>query len=534
MTRAEIAKSRVTQRRDHRGWYDKVFNLRRLTGGDLSALNVMEPQEASSTPGAIPAQAANLNSPEHYFIDVRTVAEGRSNHLLRALKTLVMQAAFKTPDVSLRGHSADVTGLTTAYLEKRLGPKPHGCDASNHMRYALWDALIGGIGWTGVTFQAGRPALMRYDSTKVVWDTSTTSLSDCRWVSVRDKRSLAEWVEVYGRETLQKWIEFDPGMTTAIELEFYYDLEGEAGYQAVFIATGESEVEPTPIIEGPNPFYYQEAGKRVPFLPLEPIYVFELPGVLYPESLVRTMLPHQIAIWETELQHRRILKTQKPVRVINRGVLSQGDKERMARGTPLEVITVDQAPDLSQVVRDVPAGEPSLTLLNYMSTNERMLTAMAGDNPYASGSPVDGIRFAREADAIAGMSGLTAANVSREHAAHWRRILQKFIATARIYDNSNLSLRWDGELDLVFGPDSESGPIGMYLPENADLVVREASTTYESRQDEVMRIRAMIADLSPFIGMFPGLAQKIVGSYLSAHGERDVDSYLETMQAAPL
>ena len=466
----------------------KLHNLRRIVAGDLSPLNATSEQRADQQSDN-PANSQNRSLDELYDIDIQDFYEGRSNHVLRALKTLVMQTAFKQPEIEILGLESESALLHQLYLTKRLGPRPEGCDAAHHMRLALWDALIGGVGWAGITFERGMPAITWFDCLDLTWDTAARNIGDIQWVSIRCRRPLRQWVESFGQKFFAEEARDVKNLDRSFELEFYYDTEGERGHHAVLAPSANDSLKVIHL--GPNPFSFSAAHGRLPFLPVEPVYFFQTPSVRYPIGLASLVLPHQIALWEAERRIRDTLRLGKPTILLNESAIKPEDRKRIGDGrTVPDVLAVQAGADLNQAFAISPVPQISATLTAYIAMNERMLTAMAGDNPYASGAPVDGVRYASEVAAINGHSGITASTVAKDHAAHWANILRKYLAACAMYDRAPITLHYE---DVLLKFDAKD-PVGPYIRDDCTLTVREDTLRYEPPEMALSRARAVLRD----------------------------------------
>lgn len=508
-----------------RDWRLKSQRMREVVFGDYSHLNGDHNSDERITDGTnllpINDDQADLKT-----IMVRSVQQGFTNHILRALKNLVMQTAYAAPEISVRGVGPELASLTSLYLSTRLGPRPVGCDAVEQMRLCLWDMLITGVGFVGVSLQSGRPELQHYDPLKVLWDPSGATIHNARWISVRDTDRLSTWLALYpDSDALKKFKDNHKDSDPIVALDFYYEalMDDPEGFHAVYISNNDSVDEP--VIFGSNPFRFKTKFQQFPFLPIESLHLWEIPGHMTPVPTTLMMLPHQLAIMAAERQQNDVLATQPAMRIYNKEALTVEQLDAIKLGIHPQAVVLDGAADIAQAVLDVQAGEPSAQVAMLRSDHEQALIAMAGENPYAAGSAVEGVKFATEAGAIQSQAGLTSANIAKEVGDHWLRLCRKLLASAE-YEVTPFVLRWDS-LVAEFGENLPAGPWSLYADPSVELAIAEDSMRYESAADKLMRKSRVLQDLAPFAQLYPGLLDKLISQYLEASGMRDASGFLE-------
>lgn len=506
-------------------WRRKSQRMREIVFGDYSALYDSSASDEKVT-HAPELLAINDDERDTRTLMIKSVKQGSTNNMLRSLKTLVMQTAYAAPEMAIRGVGSEMASLHSLYLSTRLGPRPLGCDAVEQMRLCLWDMLITGVGFAGISLNRGRPELQHYDPLKVMWDPSGSTIHNARWISVRDTDRLSSWVALYPDSgALKKLKESYKDSDPIVALDFYYEAlaDDPDGFHAVYISNNDSVGEP--VIFGANPFVFQTKFERFPFLPIESLHLWEIPGHLTPVPTSLMMLPHQLAIMASERQQQEILATQPAMRIYNRSALDSDQLRDIKDNQHPKAIVLENVNDLAQAVMDIPAGQPSEAVAQLKAEHEQALIAMAGENPYATGSAVEGVQFATEAGAIQSQAGLTAANISKEVGDHWLRLARKLLACAE-YETTPFALRWDS-LSVEFGEELPAGSWSLYADPTVDLAIAEDSMRYESAAEKMARKRAALGDLGAVAAEYPGLLDKLVSEYLEATGMRDASGFLE-------
>lgn len=503
-------------------YFRKVNRLRRIVAGDREAL---EGWSASDD-----TEAENI-SHEHVGefrpILVTDIEEGRSNKLLQAIRTLVLQTTYHFPEVEADDLETEDATLLREYFRQRLGPEPMGCGAITEMRRALYDYLIGGFGWVWVGIQNGKPIIRYVDTLDTLWDQAAPTLSDARWWSCTQRAPLKWWMDTFGKQKFTKFLALEKSKhvreETPIDLQFYYDIEGTAGTFMVLHKSGEDDVDDDPIIKGSNPCIWTYGREKVPFLPSEPMFFMELPNTRHPIGIAEQMLPSQVAIWRADEAIQQIIACPAFYEVVE-GSLDEAELQKFEDAEVGSVIRRkgDGAPIQQHQALEVPHA-----LLNYRAFHEGEMQSQSGANPFASGEPLEGTNFAAEVHAIQGASGLMSGTIAKDNAEFWIRTLRKFLAKGAVYDNKYFTARFE-DVTLEF---DEANPINIYLQPHANLTIRENSMQFVDPQSKIMLAKAdfdmAVAANMATQGMLMGAVLKSYENYLRARGETNVSQFLQ-------
>jgi len=498
----------------------KTYNLRKLVAGDTSMFGGMPATQE------VDPKSANLS--DLYDFIVESVEEGRSNGLLEGVKTLLMQTSFKFPQVEFEDLEPVQAAINAGACKELLGPPPQGCSALDEMRQVLLDYLIGGIGWSEIAFDpyTESPIVRACDSLDVTWDTSGKLPTRAKWVSTKIRKPLGYWLEHFGTKKLSTIAgterivgkDFDK----PIELEFYYDTDGGKGRGThyVFRRSNRSTIDPTVIHQEENPFYYEmQSGLKKPFLPLTPMYFIRLPSTRNAVSLVEFMLPDQLGIWRDEDRIFEVIERMKAHTLSPKAALDDLNKAIWEKGDCNALIEYDPLKGKPETTQP---GEVPRTVLDDRSYHQQRRQALLGADPYASGAPVEGTRFASEVQAINQASGLTAGTISADNTNLWVNTLKKFLGVLSVYGDMPLSIRYDG-VTIEYG---KMKPVKDRIVPDADISIREDSTVYRSRQQKMQEALGNV-ELSMKVPQFPNLLPWSIEQYLQAAGVQNITDLLE-------
>ena len=528
MTDKDLIKQRLNKDEGLTDFREKVYEFRRLVAGDVSSLFPAPSAEGDGVERG--KKLWNLEELNDFIVTF--VADGRSNKLLQQLKTLLMQTAYYFPEIHLENLSPDLAAVNAEYCKIRMGEAPLGCNAKDHMRMALLDYMIGGIGWTKACVIDGKPAVQYCDNIDMTWDRSSRLPTDIKWASCKFRERLGAWVEMLGAAAFADDLK-NPTTTKddIVELEWYYDVNGAEGTWAVYKTGGRGQRDVgKPIFIKPNPYYY-EVGRektRVPYIPYEPLYFIALPSLRVPIGLVEMMLPSQIALWEVENNIRATIQRGAPFYTVLKNTLDPKDKQKFEDGDIGTIIDVNS--NDPNAIRAQSGIQLQPEILRWQQYHDGELVAHSGANPYAAGNRVEGVEFASEVHAIQGQSGLTVGTIGKDLAAYWERVTRKFLAGARLYEDASLTIRLD-DAELEFDP---SDPIKKYLIPDADIVVNEGTMAYRPRTE---KIQEALVDLQLFQGLaaiYPEGLERSLINYLQATGRRNYQAWLAKPEPQPV
>lgn len=509
-------------------WKRKIHKLRAIVAGDVSSIDEYSSPQPDS-------EAENLkNRKKHrisglYDILVREFEEGTSNKVLKSVKTLLMQCSFKYPEIDFDGVDPIESTINSLYLSRRFGWTTAGCNADHHMKMALLDYLISGIGWVWCGVEDGKPRVRFVDNLDIVYDQDADIITDIKWCAVYVTERLGDWVEMFGESSFKDEIAKHGEIweDVPVQLCYYWDVDGEFGTHAILKVTGVHSVDAEDfVVHEENPHYCRTDIIEKPFLPLDPIYFMILPQVRNPVSIVEMMLPSQLATRGAEQMIRRIISSGAGWLEVEAGAYDPDDLERLESGEEGVIITRNEGkPPMVRVdPTDIPSG-----LIQFLQYHDNELTTHGGADPYSTGGKVDGIRFASEVNAIRNNAGLTASTATSDHAAHWSRVAAKTLANAANYDEMPLVLRYDS-LDLEFGPQN---PIGAYLRPDAAPMVNEDSLRYRSREERIAMASQKLKVAMTMSAFFPNAPKVAYEDYLLSVGEKDLSRYMEQPMMTP-
>lgn len=514
-------------------WRRKIHRLRRLTAGDISALDEWGSRSTSREEN-MATLANGARSSDLYDILVMDVEEGRSNDLLNAVRTLMLQVSLQFPDVEFEDLDSDLAAVNSAYIKDRA----KRCALRKHRRLSLADYLISGLGCTFTGLRDGLPFTEFVDALDFVWDLTAQTFDDMRWASRTVRRPLGEWLDdldakagskmlkALGRERKKSLHEDEP-----IAVACYYDVIGEKGNEAKFVMTGEDKVTEEDLIERvANPYADYTSGQRQVIVPFNVTTYLSMPSVRNPIGAVEQMLPAQIAVWKTDRLIQDSLDLGTSAREMEEGAYTPESLEAWKEDpTTILVRYQGKQPMIQSPPQDVPPET-----MAYRNMNESAIVKQSGANPYASGAPVKGTRYAAEVNAIQGSAGLVAGAIAKDEAAAWVVDVQRMLAVGKDYDDEPLLVRLrDGDevLEIQF---DQSNPIRDYLRPDAQIVVAEDGLMYKPRDQKMAMAAADVEMGMSLAALFPNFVKKAAEDYLRAAGKRNIGEYLEAPAPMPM
>lgn len=487
----------------------KIWEMRKIVAGDQSVLTGVD---ISSTDDGQDAYYGGF--PEWHDVVLTDVVSGRSNRILQHVRTLAMQTIYRFPDVEFEDLEPEIAAVNAQYLKYRLGPIPHGCNAKDHMRLALIDYLVGGPGWVFVGASEGKPVVRWCDSLRMFWDPTARQLSDCQWAAVEYTNTLEYWSRVYGPSKFKHLVhdkESENVLDRPVTLMHYYDTDGN--FMVFLVKDG--EIDEKPIFKGENQYIVND----VYVLPFESVSFMTLPSVRLPIGLVEQMLPNQIALWEAEKRMRDDISSGRGFKEFEEGSYSDEQIEKWERGDTDYLVRRSG----SQPMHTHPPTPPDGAVINWAQLQDKQMIAMSGADPYAAGSPVEGVQYAAEVNAIKSSSSLMAGNIAKDNAEFWQRVVKKVLAFGKLFDRNKMNLVI-GDYRLEF---NDEYPISQFLEPDAPITVREDSTTFKPKEMAVNEALMLLDASMKVAGMFPGAMAKAFEKFLRAIGERNVSEWME-------
>lgn len=498
----------------------KVYGLRKFVAGDLSAIGGAP---SSREDAEVFGQAG-----EFYDFIVDTVTEGKSNRLLEAVRTLLFQTTFSFPEIEFEDLDGELAAINSGVCKVLLGDPPKGCGTLQQLKRSLLDYLVCGIGWGRIAFDSktGAPGIKFADTLDMLWDNRKWLPSDIRWASCGVRETGAYWSDFFGKSKPFQSI----GEDQVCEVHFYYDTDTtENGRFAAFLV-GESGQSLGLVEAGENPFYYLEQGQRIPYLPYEPMYFLALPSTRSPVGIVEMAMSDQLAVWQSEEVVGNTAQRMVPWVAVPKDSMEDDALEAFRSGETGAM--VEFSPQVGPPIQ-MGGGDVSQTLLQRLDRHEKRIVAMAGVNPYASGAPVSGVKYAAEANEIATQSGLTVGTVSRDNAAFWVRLVRKFLGAVALYGDFPITIRYDG-VPMSFGPEQ---PIKDFIVPDADIVIREDTTVFTPRAERIQEASAKLGVAMQLAQQYPQAVEMAFEEFLRASGEQNVSPWLEKpdmMAGAPV
>lgn len=540
MTDLHVVMGRLERETYLRPIKNKMLDLRRVVAGDFSRL---EDDAPTGNFPKLPEDEREADSSwmrgMRWFLQTQFDA-GLSNDLMLNLRTLMMQAGMKAPDVEFENAHPKEAVTMSSYLKQTWGKRPRGCNASKHFRQTLLYYMTDGMGWTHVGQRPkGCPGVRSADSLDVIWEPTVPMLDDLEWVGLKLRGTYGHFAKVYGEEKFEqvrkagrRTLSDDSWKEGRTEIRHYWEAE-EDDDEGAFYATwdgGRSKSgkpgDPVTLEEGPNPNYSEVDGWRQSFLPLEPMYFMLLPSTLAPVSIVEAMLPHQVSarIFERYMQVVAI----RGVPTVFGPKLTDEQAEILERGEAMAYFPLEEGQRMPE--RWEAVGVPR-EMFQIWQQQKQMLQQMSGVNPYATGGKVEGVEFASEVNAVRETAGLMAASVGIDMACHIARVAQNCLLTAR-YDSLRRRLNLDGT-PVWFGEGTPNGDIFNFFELDADPVVSEDSLSYASKESRMAFYSKLLqVATNPTVMAFaPKSAQIWYRKLVQESGQRDVAGHFELPQA---
>ena len=519
----------------------RMLDMRRVLAGDFSRLEDDAPTAAHpKVPEDERAADSSFLKGMRWLLNT-SFESGLSNDLVLNVRTLMIQAGLKVPDVEFENAQPKEAVFMSSYLKQVWGERPRGCVANRHFRQTLLYYLSDGMGWTHVGQRPkGCPGVRSADSLDVIWEPTCPMLDDLQWLGMRRRGTYGEFAKEFGDEKFdqvrkrgRRTKSDDSWKDARTEIRLYWDAEeddDEGSYFALWDAAKHGDVrngEPVTLEKGPNPNYSEVDGWHQPYLPLEPMYFMLLPSTLAPTSIVEMMLPHEISarIFERSMQITAI----RGVPTVFGPKLTAEQAEIIESGEPMAYFPLEegQAPPERWDSVGVPRE-----MFQIWQQQKQMLQQMSGVNPYATGGKLEGVDYAAEVNAIRETAGLMAASVAIDMACHVGRVARKTLMAAR-YDSLRRRINLDG-VPVWFGSGTPNGDIYNYFETDADPVVSEDSLSYASKESRIaFYSRLLEVSLNPAVMAFaPKSSQQWYRKLVQETGTKDVAGHFEAPMAA--
>jgi len=516
-------KARLGTRKDatRKAWLASRESLRRLVAGDLGEVV----GRMNTFAGKDPKIAVNAPSDTRGDISNDAVYEGMSNHMRSNLAILMRQVAFKSPDIQIENTDAISALVHSLYLQTRMGPRPFGCEGASVMEKTLLETLICGIGWATIAFDKGMPIISHIRLEDISWDRTAQTLDDIRWVSIKRKETLGYWLEMFSSDTskFKKFITDDgPCFDKNIELEFYYDIEGDSGHSAIYIL--DEDIPATEIEFTDNPFFYDVDGHRFPFLPATAMVYQQTPGVMWPTGLVDDMLPHQLQVWRDERRIHNLVLLGDPKVIMSEGTFTgASQKDFMSPSDIPKVLFVTEGVQPQNAYAVMHGLDIPQSLQYNKDSNSREIGRQAGVTEYSAGGAVPGVRFATEASAINEQGDLNSQSITAMYVKVWKEVLKKYLGACAAYDDAPCRIVYD-DVSITFGPNN---PVANYIDTGVEIIVQESGVQFKTPSTRMMEAQMLLQASVAVQGIYPGAIGKAFEKILLASGERNPTVWME-------
>jgi hypothetical protein len=450
------------------------------------------------------------------MIIVTALEQAKSNAILKAIRTLAFQVAYRFPEINFSPDelTPNEAVLNSSYLASRLGRAPMGCNALPHLQLALMDYLIGGLGFAYIPVSGGKPVVQYADTLDVVWDQNARFPSDMRWCAVRVLKTRKEWRRLFpaisaktGDEDENTW------------LTFYYDIDDDLGTYHVFEGGGyDRGWSGKPLFSSGNPCVYNQAGRWVSVLPLKSMAFMSLPSVKAPVSLTESMLPSQLMVWGADANIRDTINRGAGFWEIKEGEVEEDELRKFEAGEIGTHITTKTG----QAINQKSPMEVSVSVYKAKTDHEQEIIQQSGANPFATGDRVEGVSFAAQVNAIQGQAGLMAGVIAKENSAFWEAILQTVLMRGKTVDNREIAFNIEG-VRIEFGPNQ---PINEFLRPDATPVVSEDTMRFASKQEEFSMSSAVLNQALALAQLYPGAIGKAYERFLQSAGIKDPSRFM--------
>lgn len=505
-----------------------MYNHRKMIYGDLGLVGTeLFLRDINDHPEDRKAVGADLFPNLH----AQEYEMARSNYLMEQIWTLVKQCAYQIPDIDFIGVEETEEQFMREYLKIRFANNPRGCNASEHMKKALWDCLVSGVGFVTVGVQDDRPYLDYLDWGRVVWDPFADSFHSARRIAYLKRMELWRAIEIWGASKFEDMIGEDGKPLEhceTVEIAFYYDCRDDEGFYGVLRGDkAEEGCEMEWLESGDNPFYSEVDGYRRSRLPVIEVTLFSLPGTMCPVSIVQMMAPAQAMLSVLEQRVYQTANACTGFWDVDANAYDPNELEKFQSGRAGEQI-LRKAGAAPQWIQGGEINQLDLFLIQHY---KQQLMGSGGANPYATGNKVEGVNYAAEVNAIQANANLTAMTVSKAHADHWIRTTGAFLDLAVAIEESPMIIPMgNDQLEVNFGDDS------YYLRDlvnlNGTIQVAEATVMFENRAQRIQEAEQAFELSLRAAGYAPMSPIRSYRKVLGAMGERSIDAHFEAPQQA--
>lgn len=481
----------------------KCHTLRRITAGDWGDY---------LGGGQIDPDQDKWRSASSEFFDilVRDFTEARANYPLKTAKTLALKVAYQMPEIEypeLSQVEPNVQTVNETYDQVRLGE----CDAHSQMGLTLWDALVGGLGWSLVGVRDGKPIVINVDMLDVKWDIFARTPRESEWCSRIIRAPLYKFKEWYPNANFSSAEDEKTGDLGLFEAEEYWDFETKALFPA---ANDRSSG------ERGDAFFIEETDYPDE-IPMKPLYFYQLPSVRQPIGVVEMVVGHAIALIEAEDTLRDVVKRMKPFYLVKEGTMDEDQFQKFLDG---EIAAAVKSRDASGI-QFIAGGEVSRTVLEYAREQREAVIQGGGGDPYALGGRVEGIQYASEVNAIRGSSDLVSAYVSKVNAEYWQDVVACFHTLGSRWDSEPFKVMVGG-VEIEF---DEMDQISSYLKTGMKPIIRENSMQFRSKEEKIMEAAAGVELALKAAGAVgPMAVLKAYEDFLRQSGVKNISERLQS------
>lgn len=500
----------------------KVDKLTRLVLGDHSMFKdgVISEKKASGVYVRKAFEPAGLSAD----FELSSFDEGVTNAIQEQIFTLVVGTAYQLPEFGFESIKPEEATINAEYLKNVFRPEGKIWTAGTAMVDALFQRVIGGLGWVAVLFKDGTPYLKSLDVvSEIVWDPTAKHPEEARWAAQCLTEPLAVWLDLFEDtpgmeahfEDLLKGFFVDPTLKLdqPVEMIEYWSLEGEHCW---FRADKLISNEPFLLLED-SPWYVQVGNKRQAFLATVPHRHIQVPRSKAPSALVEAMAPHQAAMRSQELSINHIARKFRPFWDMEEGAYEEEEEEKLGKQAAIVKRRNGTAP-----AKLVEGAQVPSSLLDAYTMARASLTAAGAGNGYAQGRTTP-VRFSKEVQALMEKGDMQGAAIAQGYADHWTNVGYNALALGKVYDQREIELRLD-DVVLQFGP---GDPIGQYLRLTPDVVVSGDSSRFKDPNEAVNEGWNLVNMASAMADVAPNSRRIFWEKVLKASGEKNLARHFE-------
>jgi hypothetical protein len=481
---------------------DSMYKLRRFFSGDESALG-----RASNISISELGKRRKENSLRPDF-RITGADEGVSNHALAWIRTLVKQVLIRHPEVEFKNLPISVSDFREAYVLDRMSR----CEWVEEVRSSLLSFCIDGYAVIKTGMSHDYPAIRYVDPLDLGWDIHEKFPHKWRYVIQELRLNVSSARKELGDEVVNK-IRANAKLIDETGEEVIKVLEYWDESTLAYISCGKPEV----LNRKENPFG---------FIPFEIMHSEILPSHLTPVPLAVHVLGTQAAHTETQRSLIELARLMRPQVVVDPNAFTE-ESYRQWQLNPDELTVLVYKPGITEDQRGSaiqflsPMQEISNVLAIKRELDEEFVRSL-GVNPYSAGASISP-EFASETQAIMGLSGLNAMDISQQLAEFLAKIFRKIVRIGYLYDEEPFIYKANQDV-VEFGPDF---PITVMLEDDVECMVQPSLQNNPEAAAAKAQTLATIFLSDPDVRtQHPALVKKMREMLLSAYNIRGADQLL--------